>query len=283
MSIRAHLLRWHRAHAPVRGWETERDPYVILVREVMSQQTQIARVVEALPRFLERFPDLRALAAATPAQVIEAWRGLGYNRRALALHRAARTCLERHDGTLPGDVAGLRALPGIGPYTAAAVAVFAHGARVPVVDTNVRRVIGRAVLGDPDARTADVEAGVASLLHGARDPRRLTQALIDLGALRCGARSPTCDDCPLRTVCVAYRSGRVHPARPKGQGRFEGSMRQLRGAVIDALREQPAGMTRAHLRRRLGEPALATLEGLERDGLLERDGARVRLPAGFGG
>lgn len=272
--IRSRMLRWHRAHGPVRGWEDERDPYVILVREVMSQQTQIARVVEALPRFLERFPNMRALATATPAAVIEAWRGLGYNRRALALHRTALACVERFDGTLPEDPPTLRSLPGIGPYTAAAIAVYAFGARTPVVDTNIRRVLTRA------SGTDDAEDVMRALLHRARDPRRVTQAVMDLGALVC-TPTPSCERCPLTRTCSTSLSG-TEPARSgRSQGPFEGSSRQLRGRIVDALRGRPSGVPVRVLQARLGARTPAAVDALERDGLLERDGARIRLPAGF--
>jgi len=272
--LRHRAQRWHRAHGPVRGWEGERDPYVILVREVMSQQTQIARVIEALPRFLERFPTLRALAEGTPAAVIEAWRGLGYNRRALALHGTALACMQRFGGTLPEDLATLRTLPGIGPYTAAAIAVFAFGARTPVVDTNIRRVLTRA------SGTDDAEDAMRALLHRVRDPRAVTQAIMDLGALVC-TPTPRCDRCPIASVCETARAGTTPNRSGRRQGRFEGSSRQLRGQLIDALRDRPSGVPARRLSERFGARTAAALDALERDGLLERDGARVRLPAGF--
>lgn len=268
--IRSRVQRWHRAHGPVRGWEDERDPYVILVREVMSQQTQITRVIEALPRFLERFPSVRALAIATPAAVIEAWRGLGYNRRALALHRTAVVCVERFDGCIPEDLATLRSLPGIGSYTAAAIAVYAFGARTPVVDTNIRRVLARASGID------DAERVMRALLHRARDPRRVTQAVMDLGALVCTS-TPRCGACPLASGCVTRRAGSLRLRAPQ-QSRFEGSDRQRRGRIVDALRDAPDGTSVRELARMVRAPVAPLLAGLERDGLIARSGSRVSLP-----
>lgn len=268
--IRSRLLAWHRLHAPVRGWEHERDPYRILVREVMSQQTQIDRVVEHHERFIERFPTIDALAAASKADVIRAWRGLGYNRRAVNLYAAARICLDRFAGSLPRKIADLRRLPGIGPYTAAAIALYAFGEREPVVDTNIRRVFTRV------APRLQAEDAMRTLLHRCRDPRRVTQAVMDLGATVCTARTPRCDACPLIAACAARLSPDA-AVRERAEP-FEGSRRQIRGRIVDLLRDAHRPVAAADLLARAETRDARILDALERDGLIERTDDKVRLP-----
>jgi A/G-specific adenine glycosylase len=224
--VRAELLEWFGAKGRDLPWRGTRDPYAILVSEVMLQQTQVDRVVPRWERWLERWPTVEALAAATPAEVIVEWQGLGYNRRAVSLHRAARAVA---DGGWPDD---LTELPGVGPYTAAAVGNFAFGRDVLPVDTNVRRVQERT--GEPfDGSCA--------------------QALFDLGATICLARVPRCGACPLAAMCPS-RGNRYEPLRK--QSRFEGSFRQRRAA---ALRSIAAGDDATDLE---------AVESLRRDGLV---------------
>jgi A/G-specific adenine glycosylase len=199
------LLTWFAANGRDLPWRRTRDPYAILVSEVMLQQTQAARVVPRYVAWLERWPTAEALADASTAEVLREWQGLGYNRRALNLQRAVREVAA--DGW-PED---LTTLPGVGPYTAAAVARFAFGRAVLPVDVNVRRVIERT---------------------GASFDHTCAQALMDLGATVCTARVPRCGDCPLREECPS-RGRRFGPSRK--QGRFEGSFRQRRGAALRAL------------------------------------------------
>jgi A/G-specific adenine glycosylase len=199
------LLAWFRRDGRDLPWRHTRDPYRILVSEVMLQQTQVARVTEYWPRFLTRFPTLHDLARARPAQVREAWAGLGYYRRADNLHRLARTVARDHDGALPRDPATLRTLPGIGPYTAGAVASFAWELPEPAIDTNVHRVLRRVF--HPRARH-DARS-IAKLMRLARalvpragnDAWTTNQALMELGALVCTARVMRCDRCPVRVAC----------------------------------------------------------------------------------
>jgi A/G-specific adenine glycosylase len=237
--VEALLLRWYDRSARDLPWRTTRDPYAILVSEVMLQQTQVDRVVPRYLRWLERWPSVGDLARAAPALVIVEWQGLGYNRRAIQLHRAARLIAERG---WPDD---LTELPGVGPYTAAAVGNFAFGRAVLPVDTNVRRVQERT--------------------HASFGPS-CAQALFDLGASICLARIPRCGECPLAVACPS-RGRRFEPLRR--QSRFEGSFRQRRSL---ALRAVAAG------RECQDGEALAALR---RDGLVEvsRDG-RVVLPPG---
>lgn len=235
-------------------WRTTRDPWLVLVSEVMLQQTQAARVVEPFDRFAEKFPTPAACVAAGVAEVVRAWAGLGYNRRAVYLHRTARLLVERHEGKVPDKLEALLALPGIGPYTARAVLAFAFERRVGVVDTNVARVLSRAVAGRPLPPSAAQR--LADRLVPPRDPWRFNQALFDVGARCCTSRAPRCGVCPLSTRCrwvSAARDGRLGDA-PAGevtaapdpaagarrrQGAFGGSDRQGRGRLVGALRHAP--------------------------------------------
>ena len=213
-------------------WRATRDPWAVLVSESMLQQTQVARVVPKYRMFMDRFPTVAACAAAPAGDVVAAWAGLGYNRRALNLHRAAVAVVERHDGVLPSSLAELLALPGIGPYTARAVMAFAFEADVGVLDVNAKRVLARA-FGVTDQRGADslVPPGEAWSWNS---------AVLDLGATICTARAPKCDACPIAGECRWRRTGGDDPFRagPR-QSTFEGSDRQGRGRLVDALRRGP--------------------------------------------
>ncbi len=210
--FRRRLLRWFRRQGRDLAWRRTRDPYQVLVSEFMLQQTQVARVEEFFPRFLARYPTIDHLAAAEPAQVREAWQGLGYYRRAANLHRLARVVVAEHAGRVPADQQALRALPGGGRYTAGAVATFAYEQATPAVDTNVGRVIRRAFFGGRAARRKGV-AGERKVWEVAERlvPRAghaawsFNQAIMELGALVCTARVARCGECPVSSVC---RTGR---------------------------------------------------------------------------
>ncbi len=208
------LLKWYRAHARDLPWRTTRDPYRVAVSEFMLQQTQVARVLEFYPRFLRRFPTIDALARSGPKAVREAWEGLGYYRRAANLHQLARTVVREHGGAIPDDPATLETLPGVGRYTAGAIAAFAYERRAPAVDTNVARVLGRAFVprgrgieGSRDRRAkgsrdrAVWELAGCLLPHSRRTAWEFNQALMDLGARICVARKPRCAECPVRAAC----------------------------------------------------------------------------------
>ncbi len=250
------------------------DPYAILVSEVMAQQTQISRVAERWADFLRAFPSVRALADAQPADVLRAWRGLGYNRRALNLQRAARAIVAEHGGRLPSSLADLERLPGIGPYTARAVASLAFGQRVGPVDTNIRRVLRRVVAADEPMPPARLQA-VADDVVPARRPADWTHALMDVGATICRPVAPRCADCPLRPWCsFAARGATVPPrARTRGGQPFATTSRWVRGRIIDRLRDATAGEW-TRLDGGIGvhdASAVAdAVAALERDGLLER-------------
>ena len=206
----------------------------------MAQQTQISRVEEAWTQFLATFPTIRALAAATPADVLRAWRGLGYNRRGLNLWRAARVVVDEHGGELPQDVAALERLPGVGPYTARAVAAIAFGMPVGAVDTNVRRVLGRLVAGSRDAVPGPRAAGARRRVRAAGGAGRWTHALMDLGATFCRARRRRCVECPARPAAGtrdAVESPEEARQAPAREAPFPSTSRWLRGRILDSLRD----------------------------------------------
>jgi A/G-specific adenine glycosylase len=256
------------------------------VAEVLAQQTQAGRAAAAWPRFLERFPDVAALAAAAPAEVLRAWQGLGYNRRALALHRTARAVVER--GGWPDTVEELAALPGIGPYTARAVACFALERRVAPVDTNVARVLARSLAGaDPAQLTPAARQRLADQAMAEDQPWAWSSALMDVGALHCRPR-PRCGGCPLELSCRWRALGpAAPPPRPRAQAPFATSVRRWRGAVVRALAGAPEGLDRAALAEAVqaaaaGRPAGwfdTLLHRLEAEGMVATgaDG-RLHLP-----
>jgi len=252
------LLEWYAREHRDLPWRHTSDPYAILVSEVMLQQTQVARVVPRFAAWLERWPSETALADAARADVLAAWVGLGYNTRAVRLHEACRVVVR--DGW-PGTAAGLRALPGVGPYTAAAVASFAFGEQVAAVDTNVRRVAARLGRGAPE-----------DLLPPGR-AHDWNQAMMELGAMVCGARAARCEACPVAASCASRGSVVVATRAPSGtRERFEDSTRWVRGRIVAALAAGD-GLPDAIPEQRL-RPAL---DGLVRDGLVvvEQGGARL--------
>lgn len=208
--MRDTLLRWFESERRPLPWrDGRRDPYRTLVVEAMSQQTRIDTVAARLPAFLARFPDLRTLAAADLDAVLHAWAGLGYYRRARALHALARAVVAEHGGALPGTPEALRRLPGVGPYTAAAIAAQAFGVPGVAVDGNVRRV-GARWLADPDADERRVRAALEEALLGQEPPAEaagVAEALVELGATVCTPRAPACGRCPLQPGCAAAAAG----------------------------------------------------------------------------
>jgi A/G-specific adenine glycosylase len=262
------LLAWYARVARDLPWRRTRDPYALLVSEVMLQQTQVARVVPRYEAWLRRFPSVAALAGAPAAAVLAEWSGLGYNRRALALRDAARVVVR--DGW-PSDSAGLQALPGIGPYTAAAVASFAWDESVAAVDTNVRRVVSRS---DGVERTErELAERAAELLPPGR-AAAWNQAVMELGATVCRARAPRCGACPVAGSCVSRtRGGPAPPARSRGgRPRFEDTDRWARGRVLAALTTGAPPPELAPERR------ARVLAGLERDGLVVLKNGMPELP-----
>ena len=296
------ILDWYATNRRALPFRETTDPYAILVSEAMAQQTQARRAGEAWTRFMAVFPTPAALAAALPSDVLRAWRGLGYNRRALSLWRAARRIVEVHGGTVPGDLRALEALPGVGPYTARAVAAIAFGIPVGAVDTNVRRVLGRIVAGDPTVLGRTALQALADSAVSLTRPGDWTHAVMDIGATVCSPRLPDCDVCPARPWCryaTVWSAGAVGGPEPLAAGGpvrtravretarpFATTTRWLRGRIVDRLRavagdgwlviDAPIGAHDQHA-------VAAALEGLERDGLIEldprgsSDGRRARL------
>jgi A/G-specific adenine glycosylase len=274
------LLDWYEPRRWAYPWRRTRDAYAILVSEVMLQQTQAARVVPAFERFLARFPTVDRLAVAPVGSVIRAWDGLGYNRRAVSLSAASRAIVVSHGGVVPREPTDLRRLPGVGPYTAAAVASISYRVRVAAVDVNVRRVVSR-VWGIEDG----IDGAAARWLDPV-DPGGWNQALMDLGREVCRPR-PRCPRCPLVDVCRS--AGSALPVVPRRTSPpFEGSARQVRGAIVRALRHRGSS-TVGSLTGATGhgaEAVAAAVRSLHADGLVVAGGAalsgrrlgRVRLP-----
>jgi A/G-specific adenine glycosylase len=290
MGMRAALLDWYQPRGSVYPWRTTpADPYKVLVSEVMLQQTQASRVVIAFNAFISRFPTIESLAVAPRAAVLRTWSGLGYNRRALALSDAARVVMVEHEGQIPGDPEALVRLRGVGPYTAAAVASIGFGVPVSAIDTNVRRVVSRALLGaEPDSSRSREVNRAADRWLDRRDPGGWNQAVMDLGREVCRP-APRCDACPLGRWCAFRKNGGRRPvARPNRQPAYRGSSREVRGAVMRALLQRSPA-TLAYLVRTTGferERVGRAVIGLNGDGLLVATAAalagsstgRARLP-----
>ena len=277
------LLDWYSQHARDLPWRRTKDPYAILVSEVMLQQTQVDRVIPKYDEFLRLFPTFQALAAAPTADVIRAWSPLGYNRRAVRLQAIAAQIAECHGGELPEDMKTLLSLPGVGEYTASALACFIHGQNVPVIDTNVRRVLSRVFRGTASVAPMEVRTIAQWALPLGRGPQ-WSQALMDIGATLCTSQRPVCPQCPLELYCQAAATFRKHPAVAerraaygKRQQPFAGSSRFYRGRIVDCLRRLPAGdsiavtdlgtTVRDDYEETHSEWLIALVRGLETDGL----------------
>jgi A/G-specific adenine glycosylase len=279
-------IRWYDATARDLPWRRPgTSPWGVLVSEVMLQQTPVARVVPVWTAWLERWPDPSALAAAVPGDAVRAWGRLGYPRRALRLHQAASVMARRHGGEVPADLGALLALPGIGAYTARAVAAFAFGQRHPVVDTNVRRLVARAVRGRADggpATTVGDHVEVEALLP-ARPERaaRASVAFMELGALVCTARVPACERCPLRRRCRWRLAGQPEQPRTRRTQGYAGTDRQVRGLLLAVARDASGPVPGRMLDAVWSDPVQRdrALAGLLADGLLVRvAGSRYALP-----
>jgi A/G-specific adenine glycosylase len=289
MFFRSTVLRWFgvhgRAHLP---WRLTRDPWRVLVSEMMLQQTQVERVIPKYRAFLRAWPSARALARASLGDVLRAWSGLGYNRRARFLHEAARAVVALPGGAMPRSVAALEALPGIGRYTARAVMAFAWNEDVALWDTNVRRIFLRFFHGGEFARralpdAAALEAALERVLPRGRS-RDWHGALMDFGSAVCTSCAPACGTCPLRARCKAaprFLAGAVPVgALNKKQSALKGSRREVRGAVLKTLAEH-GPLTRAALLARLRAFRLNTpeiLATLIKEGLIVAEKSRLRLP-----
>ncbi len=276
LRVRSALLAWYAAEHRDFPWRGTSDPYSVLVSEVMLQQTQASRVAERFPRFLDRFPTVEALAAASDTAVLAEWSGLGYNRRAVALHRAARTIAA--DGW-PRDVARLERLPGIGPYTARAIASLAFGQPVGVVDTNVRRWLLRRFAVDDRPPVLQQLADTFAAPGSDGTAAAWTHATMEFGARICSQRTPSCRSCPIASGCPSRLT--ATPVRVPRQAPFSGSVRAARGKLLRELAAAPAyrlSLDNAH--RLLDGTLEATVAALEHDGLLHRCGDSLVLGGG---
>lgn len=283
----AAIVDWYATAARDLPWRRPGvDAWAVLVSEVMLQQTPVARVEPVWREWMARWPTPADLAAVPPADVIRAWGKLGYPRRALRLREAAVAVAERHDGVVPADVAALEALPGIGTYTARAVACFGYGQPQPVVDTNVRRVVARLLHGRAEAgsaRAADLTDVAALTPPGAARATRFSVAVMELGALVCVARTPRCGACPVRDRCAWRLAGSpAHEGPPRRVQRFAGTDRQVRGRLLDVLRaaHEPVGAEALEPAWDDAAQRSRCLDSLLSDGLVEQtaDGL-FRLPA----
>lgn len=271
------MLDWYAHHARDLPWRrADATPWGILVSEVMLQQTPVGRVLEPWSAWLAHWPTPASLAAAPSGAAVAAWGRLGYPRRALRLHHAAVSITERHGGVVPRTYEELRTLPGIGDYTAAAVATFAYGARHAVVDTNVRRVLARVAGGRADdAPSAQSRRLAASYVPDADRAPRWAVAAMELGAVVCTARSPRCEDCPVSDLCAWRAAGSPELAQPVRRPQpWHGTDRQCRGALLRAVRDGPGRMPRRRLLAVWPDPVQAgrCLAALVAEGLLHGEG-----------
>ena len=281
------LASWYARSARELPWRhRSASPWAVLVSEIMLQQTPVSRVLPAYTQWLERWPTAAALAASSPGDAVRAWGRLGYPRRALRLHAAAVALVAEHGGEVPADVAALRALPGVGDYTAAAVAAFAFGQRHAVLDTNVRRVLARAWSGMASAPPAVTvaERRLAETLLPDDDQLAsvVSVALMELGALVCHARAPSCDECPLADRCAWRLAGYPTSTAPARRAQtYQGTDRQARGAVLSVLRSHTEPIERSALTSVWADGVQLdrALAGLVADGLISPCvGDRFGLP-----
>jgi A/G-specific adenine glycosylase len=292
------LLAWYAAHGRATlPWRTTRDPYRIVVSEFMLQQTQVERVVAAYERFVDAYPSFEVLASAERADIVRAWKGLGYNMRAVRLHDLARAVVTQHQGTMPSALEQLRALPGIGPYTAAAIRAFGFEIDDVAIDVNLRRVVHRLQFGleHPPKANANVLDDAARALLPKGRAHDWNSAMMDLGATICTARMPKCAQCPLRAACAAAPHGEAEITRssqariaakrqgPQARLPFLKTRRYVRGRILDHLRalEPGAVVLPADLVARVdfarGYSFDEIVDGMERDGLVVRDLGGIRL------
>jgi A/G-specific adenine glycosylase len=270
------VLDWYAANARDLPWRRPAaSPWSVLVSEIMLQQTPVSRVLPAHQAWLARWPTPAALAKEASGEAVRQWGRLGYPRRALRLHESARIVTERHDGIVPGDHDVLRRLPGVGAYTAAAVAVFAFGGRHPVLDTNVRRVLARLASGIqfPPPQPSVAEYRLAEELLPA-DPAvaaTWSVAVMELGALTCTAARPHCERCPLAGQCAWRAAGQPPSTRRRPGQRYEGTDRQCRGRLLALLRESPVPLGQEHLDVAWPDASqrARALDGLIADGLVD--------------
>ncbi|RSX51131.1 adenine glycosylase [Bifidobacterium callimiconis] len=288
--VRLKLAAWWEANARDLPWRFGRTtPWGVLVSEVMSQQTQMSRVVPYWTAWMASWPDAAALAKASTAEVITAWGRLGYPRRALRLQECARVVAEQYGDRLPDDYDRLLELPGVGDYTASAVSSFAFGRRVPVIDTNIRRVLSRVFLGEESrggaASRAERDLAADVLPNDVTESVTWNQSVMELGAVVCTAKKPSCESCPVAEDCAFLKAGLqgLGEKRTRPRQRFQGTDRQVRGIVLGALREATGDgvVSRERIERLWADHVQldACIASLDEDGLIEMlPGGALRLP-----
>jgi len=288
-ALHRRVLDWYAGQARALPWRLRNaTPWGVFLSEVMAQQTPVARVEPVWLEWVERWPRPTGLAAATPGDAVRAWGRLGYPRRALRLHEAATAMVERHGGEVPASVEELIALPGVGDYTACAVACFAFGIPTTVIDTNVRRVLVRTLEGAPRAAPsltrAERELAVAAMPENTDDANTWNVAAMELGALVCTARAPRCDDCPVADLCAWNLAGRPAYEGPPRKGQsWHGTDRQARGALLAVLRQAPGAVPVERLAEAwpAEQQRMRSLDSLVADGLVQPlPQKRFRLPGG---
>lgn len=292
MELTQTLLDWYKRNARPFPWRTLGiDPYVVLISETMLQQTQASRVADRLPKFLQVFPTIRDLAKASNGTMLRQWQGMGYNSRALRLRDTARAIVEGYNGVIPSDPELLRALPGIGPYTSAAIACFAYNKRVVVLDVNVRRVYSRLVARQPttvDTESDEVLYQFAEIAIPKRQSSMWHHAVMDLGATICTARKPRCEMCPLSEICPSAHAMKPGERRKAPEPLFRNEPQRIwRGRIIESLRQLEAGknttvntLSRSVLGTYTDDEYkwfISLLEVLERARQITRSGRLVRL------
>ena len=282
----AAVLTWFDEAARELPWRTDPRPWRVMVSEFMLQQTPVPRVLPVFGVWVERWPTAAALAADSPGEAVRAWGKLGYPRRALRLHASATAIVERHRGEVPSDFDDLRALPGVGDYTAAAIASFAFGQRLVVLDTNVRRLFARTVNGVefPDRSISAAERALATALLPEWDAHRWAAATMELGAVICTAKSPKCAVCPVERHCAWNAAGRPAHDGPARRGQaYAGTDRQVRGRLLDVLRASDVPVTKDALDAAWDDPVSdpgqreRCLTSLLTDGLVTLEAGRYRL------
>ena len=268
------VVNWFRAHARDLPWRAaDTTPWGVLVSEVMSHQTQVERVAPIWVEWMERWPTPEAFAQARIDDILRAWANLGYPRRALRLRQCAQVVVDKHGGVVPDDVDELLALPGIGDYTARAVACFAYGRNVPVVDTNVRRVVSRMERGEALGVPGKQEIEEVAKLLPEEDGPVFSAGLMELGALVCTSKAPKCAVCPLSDACAWLEAGKPEPKQQKRSQRFVGTDRQVRGKIMKVLREAESPVEQAVIDAVWPDAAQRSraLFSLLEDGLAEQD------------
>lgn len=281
------ITSWYDEHGRDLPWRHPTAPWGILVCEVMSQQTPVARILDPWHAWMTRWPTPKDLAQASPADVVRAWGSLGYPRRALRLHECAQVITETFGGEVPDSEEDLLSLPGIGPYTAAAVMAFGFTQRSVVLDTNIRRVIARLhgeALPAPSMTKAEAARAASLVPDGDREASVWNAAIMELGALVCTAKNPRCEACPVADQCQWRAAGYPsdeHAGRRKTQA-WAGTMRQARGLIMGVLRSADEPVSVDRILEALDDRGPQALAGLVTDGLVERSGELVGLPGSLG-